>query len=215
MPKTYPFRAFGFEFQLPFWAVTLLAAVVVTGTGYYVWDAVYGKTEKQLVSMADVNKQLSAEVEEYGLHVMEEPEKHELFEDADGKLLLRVYKDHCVLIQRQSRRGTKTKLVMDLERSVLAPLKAAVPPVIGNHFTATATLYAAEQQQNPCARGCLNPHPNPFQWRYGNQVGNGWVEVIRWWPEGCSHIQLFNPQSGAWDSNPDGTARVRWTCCVH
>ena len=116
MAKYYPIKLFGVETQAPRWALTLLALVLIAGAALVIYQKTYAEPEKQLISLKDANQQLAEEVEEYSLHAMEEPEKHELFEDADGKLALRVYKDHCVLIQRQTRQGTRTKLVMDLAR---------------------------------------------------------------------------------------------------
>ena len=135
---------------------------------------------------------------------MEAPTKHELLEDADGALALRVYPDHCVLIQRKTNRGIRTKLVMDLAKEPIRVTQQISAPV---EF---GVVYAAQA----CNRGCLNPHPGNFKWWYGERKGD-WVEVVRAWPEGCQHTQMLHPASGTWDTNPDGTPRVRWVCCVH
>lgn len=206
MAKYFPIKAFGFETEAPRWAVTLLALVLIAGVVVVVYQKTYAQPEQQLVSLKDANKQLAAEVEEYSLHAMEEPEKHELFEDQDGKLLLRIFKDHCVLIQRHSTRGVRSKLVMDLARVSPMAARQVAPP--------SFNILPVVEAQAACQRGCLNPHPGQFKWWYGQRNGD-WVEVWRQWPEGCTHVQMFNAQYGAWDSNPDGTARVRWTCCVH
>lgn len=204
-------KAFGVETQAPQWALTLLSLILVAGIGWMVYAKVYADPELVIVSLKDANKQLNEEVEEYSQHAMEDPQKHELFEDQDGKLILRVFKDHCVLIQRQTSKGTRTKLVMDLARGMKMISTAAAPTL---ELQLLPVVYAAESQTG-CQRGCANPHPGQFTWRYGQQYVNGWVELWRRWPEGCTHVQLFHPKTGAWDSNPDGTARVRWTCCVH
>jgi hypothetical protein len=205
-PKYYPIKAFGFETQAPRWALTLFALVLIAGIALTVYEKTYVQPEQQLLTLKDTNKQLAIEVEEYSLHAMEEPQKHELFEDQDGKLMLRVFKDHCVLIQRQTNRGMRTKLVIDLVRSgPLSSTRQTLPS-----FSLLPVAYA----QSACQRGCLNPHPGNFKWWYGRRNG-AWVEVWRQWPEGCTHVQMFQPQAGLWDSNPDGSARVRWTCCVH
>jgi hypothetical protein len=204
VPKYLPLKAFGFETQAPRWVLTALALVLVAGIASVVYRKAYAEPEGMLISLKDANKQLAAEVEEYSLHAMEEPQKHELFEEQDGRLILRVFKDHCVLIQRQTIRGTRTKLVPDLARGLSSRLQrpdtwSFIPPVIA---------------QANCQRGCLNPHPGDFKWWYGKRQGD-WVEVWRQWPEGCTHVQMFNVQSRSWDSNPDGSAKVHWTCCVH
>jgi hypothetical protein len=207
MPKYFPIKAFGVETQVPRWAVSALGAILVAGIGWTVYMKVYANPEQLVVSLKDANRQLSAEVEEYSLHAMEEPEKHELFEEQDGRLMLRVFKDHCVLIQRQTRRGTRTKLVIDLDRASSSASRQVVPPW---NF-----LPVVEASGQACNRGCLAQHPGNFRWWYGKQDAAGWVEVWRQWPDGCTHVQMFHPRTGAWDANRDGTARVRWTCCVH
>ena len=209
MAKYYPLKIFGFETQAPRWALSLFALVLITAAGLFLFRKVYADPERILISLKDANKQLAAEVEEYSLHAMEEPQKHELFEDQNGRLGIRVFKDHCVLIQRQTLRGVRTKLVIDLARTTqLLATRQIVP-------TAHILFPVLEASQvNSCQRGCLNPHPGAFNWWYGERKG-AWVEVWRRWPEGCQHVQMFHPQSGSWDSNPDGTPRVRWTCCVH
>jgi hypothetical protein len=208
--KLTPFKALGVETEVPWWIAAAVVIIAAVGAGWTICQQVYAHPERQIVTLLDANKQLAAEVEEYSLHAMEEPEKHELFEEQDGKLILRVFKDHCVLIQRQTKRsGVRTKLVIDLDRS--SPLKAerqVDPPA------SSWNILPVLEAQSACQRGCLNPHPGAFRWWYGERRGE-WVEVWRAWPEGCQHVQMFHPRTGSWDSNPDGTARVRWTCCVH
>lgn len=210
-PKKYlPLKAFGFETQAPRWALTLFALVLIAAVALLLYRKTWADPEQAVVSLKEANKQLAAEVQEYSLHAMEEPEKHELFEEQDGRLILRVFKDHCVLIQRQSRRGVRTKLVVDLDRAASMTADRQSAPLTGWNL-----LPVLEARQDPrCQRGCLNPHPGAFKWWYGQRKGE-WVEVWRQWPERCTHFQLFHPRTGSWDSNPDGTARVTWRCCVH
>ena len=201
-------EAFGFKIPLPRPAVYALAAVVTVGIAAAIYQKVYGEPERVIVTLKDVNQQLAASVEEFGLHVMEEPTKHELFEDTDGALMLRVYPDHCVLIQRRLRNGSVlTKLVPDLARADRKVTSQVAPQ---SEWSWLPVLHA----QAACNRGCLNPHPGPFKWWYGAQRGD-WVEVWRQWPEGCNHFQLFHPRSGSWQTNPDGSPLVNWRCCVH
>ncbi len=202
--KAYPFQAFGVKGWMPRWALAPLAVMVIVMGGIYAYRQLQPASD--IVSLKDANRQAQQELEEYGLHAFEEPEKHELFEDADGKLMLRVFKDHCVLIQRQTIRGVRSKLVVDLARQVVlarTPL-LLIPSVL-------PVAYA----QSECNRGCLNPHPGQFKQWTGQRRADGWLEIWRQWPEGCQHVQLFYAPTGAWDTNPDGTPRVRWTCCVH
>ncbi len=201
-PKVYPFDILGWKGSLPRWALTPLAVLVLALGGTYIYKQL--QPPANLISLEDANKQMQEEMAEYGLHAFEEPEKHELLEDADGKLMLRVFKDHCVLIQRQTIRGVRSKLVMDLARQRAV---GSVPRL--------SAIFPVAYAQGACNRGCLNPHPGQFQQWTGQRRVDGWVEIWRQWPEGCQHVQLFYPPTGAWDTNPDGTPRVRWTCCVH
>jgi hypothetical protein len=207
MPKYERFKAFGMEFPLPRFAVHALGIVVVVGVALTVWRQYTDDPEhRELISKEQRIQQLAAEVEEYSLHAMENPERHELLEDADGKLIVRVYRDHCVLIQRQSIRGVRSKLVIDLARTNISSANQVHPP-----SESAFVVYASDR----CQGGCPNPHGGKFTWWYGAMVQGGWVEVWRAWPEGCRHVQLFHPATGSWETNPDGTPRVRWTCCVH
>lgn len=205
--KYYTLEIFGFKTQAPRWALTLFSLILIATAALFLFRTTWLEPERRVISLEDANKQLTAEVEEYGIHAMEEPEKHELFEEEDGKLILRVFKDHCVLIQRQTIKGTRTKLVPDLARGLQTASRQIFPS-----WDFLPVLEAS--QGNACQRGCLNPHPGAFKWWYGERKGE-WVEVWRQWPEGCTHVQMFHPPSGSWDSNQDGTPRVRWTCCVH
>jgi hypothetical protein len=207
-PIYYPFKAFGFEFPLPWFAVHALAVVVVCAIGWTAYQRVYADPESAIINLKDVNRQLQAEVEEYNLHAMEEPERHEQFEDPDGKLILRVFKDHCVLIQTQTRRGTFTKLVMNLARQnvTAVPLSVTVPRSAG--------LFPVVEATAACTGTCPRSHEGTFKWWYGERRGE-WIEVWRQWPDGCKNVQMFNPTSRVWETNDDGSPKVRWTCCVH
>ena len=207
-PESYErFKFLGMEIPLPKPAVYVLSAVVGVGVALCIGKQLTNDPyRRELVSKEEAIKRLAAEVEEYSLHAMEEPERHELLEDADGKLIVRVFRDHCVLIQRQSIRGIRSKLVIDLARTNMTSSRQVAPPK-----ESLFVAYAAD----PCQRGCLNPHEGKFKWWYGQQRQSGWVEVWREWPDRCRHVQLFHPGAGIWDTNPDGTPKVRWTCCVH
>src|SRR5688572_22912210 len=118
MPKLSTFKAFGFEFPVTRGVAWALGVVAVLGTAGFIYQKLYSDPERVILSLKDVNARLAGEVEEYGRHVMEEPTKHELFADTDGELVLRVYPDHCVLIQRRtSRTGMRTRLVQDLAKA--------------------------------------------------------------------------------------------------
>jgi len=205
LPKGREITLWGLTLPITNWTVSGISALVLVGVGGVIYKQVI-ETPPSMLSMTEMNARLATEVEEYGLHAMEEPTKHEYLEDADGGLALRIYPDHCVMIQRKTRRGIRTKLIVDLARENVHASNQVVKPNDG-------LLPVASAAQN-CAGGCLNPHPGQFRWWYGVRNGD-WVEVWRQWPEGCRHVQLFHPSSGSWDTNPNGTPRVRWMCCVH
>lgn len=208
--STPNFEAFGFKIPLPKWAVSVLAAVVILGVAVAIYQKVYSDPVRQVLTLKEVNDQLASDVEEYGKHAMEEPTKHELFTDADGALALRVYADHCVLIQRTTREGTVTRLVQDLAKHP-SPRKKATAQIDPPGSTWMLGLQAAP----PCKGGCLNPHPGAFKWWYGQMRQDGWVQVFRQWPEGCQHFQMFHAPTGTWATNRDGSPAVTWICCVH
>lgn len=162
-----------------------------------------------LVSAAEVNAALMRTTEEYGRHMGEVPEH--AFALADGAMRVIIYHDHCVAVQRTANGRVRTHLLVDLVPG--APLGAGGlpgPPKRPAMPSLIAPLGAA-------GAACLDPrfvHPGRFAQRMGERHG-AWVEVWRLFEDGCEHMQLFAPASGAWDSNPDGTPRVRWSRCVH
>lgn len=193
----------GWEIPLPSWAVRyLLPGLLVASLlfiGYQQW------TTPQLLTLREAHAQLSATVTEYNLHIMEAPEREEaLFTDPDDQMTVRVYRDHCIVIQRRTRNGIRTKLVIDPARELAAVAMAAVS------WPSLPVVSAAQD----CGGQCWNPHPGEFRWWYGQRIGE-WVEVFRAWPDMCVHVQLYNVRWGYWQTNPDGTPAVRWRCCTH
>ena len=177
---------------IPRWSAHLTAALagLATLAGLY---AQYFR-EPEVLTLAAANAALAESVAEYGIHIVETP----VWESGDTSLAVRAYADGCVAIVRKTPTRTVSRLVVDLARQGAPPASWTLPGV--------ATVSAQGR--------CLPAHPGPFSWRYGDRVGE-WVEVWRLWPEGCEHVQLFHPPSGAWAVNPDGTPQVRWTQCRH
>lgn len=66
----------------------------------------------------------------------------------------------------------------------------------------------------PPAGGCINPHPGQFQ-TWNGAVNGCWTQVWRHFEDGCTHYQWYNRCYNVWDTNPDGSAKVFWTYCVH
>lgn len=206
MPELPRLKFLGLDVPLTKPGLNLLGVIIALGVGLFIYVKVWDQPEAQVLTLKEANERQAAEIEEYAVHAMEEPQKHELLEDPDGALGIRIFKDHCVMIQRQTSRGIRTKLVIDLARD--ARSHHQVDSLWLNPFEATVLA------QSRCNGGCLINHPGIPSWRYGVRQGD-WVEVIRWWPDGCTHVQLYNVRTGYWDTNPNGTPRVRWTCCVH
>ena len=199
------FKAFGFEVPLPNWAMSVLAMVVIVAVAGYLYNLIYNEPTKQLVSLKQINEQLSSDVREYGNHVMESPALREKFSDSDGDITIGVFADHCILIQQRTREGSFTRLVQDLARTGVSERHAIWPDVPSPVAVLAASSFGGT---------CWNPHPGAFSWAYGERRGD-WVEVWRWWPDGCRHFQMFHPSSGAWATNSDGTPSVNWTACMH
>lgn len=187
---------FGVTIPIPRWTIGGFGILALAGVGGFFYRQIF---PPDVDEVKKANHALSLELDEYGRHLSETPSP---IYERDG-LTLRVYNDHCLLIATRVP-GDKvlTKLVPSLTRKdwSQAPSQWRIPPFL------TATLYAQGR--------CQNPHPGEFQTTYGNRNGC-WVEVSRRWPDGCEHVQMLNTCSGAWDANPDGSPKVRWTQCRH
>jgi hypothetical protein len=189
------------EFQLERWAAHCMSAIAVVGVLSAVlvhmvpeWRAV--------VSPAEAEAQLAADNAEYQVHAFEAPEhEYTLFDDETrGKLAIRTFADGCLLVRRQAKNASITKLVRDLASSFTVPKTAAFPA-----FEATLSAQGG---------GCPF-HPPPFQWK---EEQTNTPCITRYWRhylDGCEHFQFHNVCSGAWDTNADGSPRVQWTRCNH
>jgi|SRR5580704_225568 hypothetical protein len=72
-----------------------------------------------------------------------------------------------------------------------------------------AAPYSAAQLLRVQRMGrCLGSHPPPFNWWWGPPSGC-WVPMIRQFPDGCRHHQMFNSCANYWDST------ITWDWCVH
>jgi hypothetical protein len=58
----------------------------------------------------------------------------------------------------------------------------------------------------PVQSGCLDPHPWPFESKWGTAQGCV-VQFWRTWKDGCRHYQLYNTCTGKWDK------QIYWTQC--
>jgi len=200
MPDQQPtLKILGLELPIRRWAVSGFSVLAILGAAGYMYQQLY---PSDLIKLQNANARFQEEIEEYGVHMMETPALETMTEDRS--VVLKVYADGCVAIQRMTPRQTLTRLVVDIARNTNAAVSEIAPVAL------MAVAHAAAQEQPRC----LNPHPGEFQQKKGKEDGD-WVEVWRRWPDGCEHVQMLNFRTGAWDSNEDGSPRVRWVRCVH
>jgi len=148
----------------------------------------------------------AAEMREASRHIVEEPDiALTVFDDARGRSTLRHYRDGCyVLSQSAPDPSVPTRSAWILAPG-LAGSGAPPRPDESADLTLATPLHAGEQ---PCLeRGCLNPHPGPFDERV-EQLDQCWLRVWRAWPDSCLHEQLYNRCDGAW-------LPPCWRRCVH
>lgn len=193
-------KAFGMEIPISRSVLPLLglaACAVVAGVAWRQWQ-----TPTDVVTLREANAQLTASVSEYGRHLADDPEKVEKFyDDARGSLAVRMFSDGCIVLRWVDRdHHAATRFVRNIAHENSEPIASYELPLL------TVPVAAAGR--------CLDQHPGPFRTWYGARKGD-WVEVWRQWPDGCTHVQLLNIVTGAWDSYANGAARVTWTQCVH
>jgi hypothetical protein len=236
---------FRFTLPLPKWAVGVLALMLIAGLvlvgSYWGYTRFSGKVLLPQENVDDYNETSKHDLEPDATKETQEVS----FGDGVKVTIRHFHTDGCVEVLRTSQSLLTDKhWLRDLSRvqlppppraalfdqlgpgqaqlaSVLAsfeffhtpnitrasPSWSATPPVV-------SSLNSFAAQGPGCNRRCLNPHPGAFKsW---NGAKNGcWLQVWRRWPEGCTHFQWFNTCYNVWDSNPDGSPKVTWTCCVH
>ncbi len=102
-------------------------------------------------------------------------------------------------------------------RNSAREFRDAAPQATNGALTIATVLLAnttAGSSGQGCTGRCTSPHPGPFRSWNGDRNGC-WLAIWRQWADGCTHYQWYNTCNGAWDSNPDGSPKVWWTCCVH
>jgi len=217
-PRSAPFKAFGFEFELPRWAIATLAVVVVAGVTVFVGLTLYVRFEPDLGATAHATEQ--TEYERHFIETQERPSEifeHSFSDVAHGDLKVSYFKsDGCVLLLRRSETGPPS---MHWVKDFSSDLRTPAPGRLFSSIAAAPLMSAgiaappASTATQACGR-CVHPHKGQFQSWQGERKGC-WVQMWRRWPEGCTHYQWFNSCSGYWDSEPNGSAKVHWTCCVH
>lgn len=187
---------FGVTIPIPRWSLHAFGVVAVGGAAFMVYQQAY-PAEATIVTLQQANAALRASQDEYEVHWAEMPIATTEAMTVDGSVALNIYADGCVSIRRQTARATLSKLVVDIARGTAPRTAWALLP----------TVHAAAQ------RSRCDGHPGPFSWAYGARFGD-WVEVWRTWPDGCQHVQMMHV-SGAFETYPDGSPKVRWTRCQH
>lgn len=227
MSKHLTLSLFGLTLPIPRWSIGAFGVLAILGVATVVYRQMF---PADLLTLQQANHALSVEIQEYGRHLIDTPTQAFTTEG----LVVRVYDDHCLLIQRRTPGAVLTKLVPDLTRGDWShsPGDHGSVPVAGREqspinrlmgaprdesaepwtLDGSLAVHAAAVSAQPGR--CLPQHPGDFATSYGARSGC-WVEVWRAWPDGCAHAQHFNTCSGTWDSNPDGSPRVRWVRCVH
>ena len=176
--------------HVPTWlmAVVVFALTVAIGVAAYrtIWSP------KDLVTLREANSALQETVDEYNLHIGEQPEgQATLMDDARGKLVALRYRDGCTVLSRTSSAGVKAKLIIDLARDEHRHARNWPDP-----FSVSA------------AGKCLDPHPGTFKTWYGEKQGC-WVPVFREFSDGCRHVQMFDACHSVFAGD------VKWLVCLH
>jgi len=230
---------------LPPWAVGLLAIVFIAGLvlagAYWGFSKVSGRV---LVPTEDLNDYKETAKHDIDPDTTKE-KREITFDDGVKVTLKHFHTDGCVEVLRTSQALITDKhWLLDLSRVAPPPTHSAAYGISVTEPIQLASLMPRtklfkimrDQQRSPhlgfdeplplpltsipaqappgCNRGCLNPHPGNFQSWVGS-VNGCWQQVWRRWPEGCTHFQWYNTCYNVWDTNPDGSPRITWTCCVH
>lgn len=189
----------GNEIDVPGWCSPIFGVLVCIAATALVYRMVV-PAEPELVSVKQANERLEHELAHYNLHSFDEPKAS--FSDPSGSVSVRAYGDACLLVSQRFGMASTTRLLIGLgeRRKASVDLSAAVFPV----------LEASETQGR-----CWDPHPGRFQSGYGPRHNECVVEVYRTFEDSCQHTQLFDACRGSWQTNSDGSPRVRWLRCVH
>ena len=237
-PSRTTFEAFGIKLDIPLpkWAIVCLAVVLiatVASAGIYWLVIHFGKTV--LVPSAQVEV-----YEESAFHANEPSELKASKEDTFDltKVTINYFRsDGCVQIVRwdaAKRRGDGLWMfgtnphIAEGHHDHAVRSSFQQPGLQASPAAATDLKlisyepkpeFAEDQPQRAHllrvqGAGCPNSHPGTFSVR-NEQVSQCSVKVWRTFADGCVHYQYFNPCTGTWDVNSDGSPRVVWTHCIH
>jgi hypothetical protein len=158
----------------------------------------------------EAKKQMEFANQEYGRHLWEEPVQ--TYSALDGVFMIKTYADHCIAIQRKVGASVKVKLIPDLIMESDRTERRSDSDATSSSW-AGRTIDAIVPRLEAQGR-CTTPHSGSFKTWNGEKRGCQ-VQVWRQWPDGCTHYQMMNTCTGAWDANADGSPRLTWTACRH
>jgi hypothetical protein len=176
----------GIQVPVPRWTTTAFGVIAVVAIAFGAYRYFY-PVVPELTTAKQANERLQRELQHYNAHMFETP----LDAFAGSAISVRVYEDDCLLVARKN----ATRLLIASTGSVA---RSGLLPVV----------HAEE------AQGCAHSG-GQFTVQNGNRVDACWVEVWRTFTDGCRHVQLMNTCNGSFQSNSDGSPRVRWTRCNH
>lgn len=195
MPKI---KISGNEIDLPGWVTPWFGVIACAAATWWLYTLVMPPPAQKLISLEQANEQLQLEVDHYTRHFGDEPTAS--IADPGGAVSVRVYNDACLLVSQRIGMTSATRLLLgpgDQRRR--SSLVESVFPVL-----------EASGAQNRC-----DGHAGRFSTRYGQRLNECVVEVYRTFEDQCEHIQLFDACRSSWQTNADGSPRVRWVRCQH
>jgi hypothetical protein len=239
-PATLTAKLLGLELPLPTWTLFPLGLLVIAG----VFGVLYRTVALPMIDRraAELHNELDMleysrhynEVKQFSTTIVDSPSVGQLgvaFLASDGCLEVKVRPPGSLLeqshfIKRMAYTGPAPGPLVNPNTVTSAPRNGSGEAALAGDLVASSAIVAmsgrppeALGSQPPtetqaCGGRCLGIHPGQFQtWNAGQ---NGcFVAVWRKWPDGCTHYQWYNTCNGGWDSNPDGSPHVYWTCCVH
>lgn len=200
MPKI---KFAGYEVEgLPSWVNSILGVLVCAGATWWLYSMVAPPPAAELISVKQANEQLQLEVDHYNRHIVDEPTAS--LQDPTGSVSVRAYGDACLLVSQRVGMTSATRLLIGPG----AERRRASAAIVDAMFPVLEASAAAQGR-------CLSPHPGRFSTFYGQRQNECVVEVFRHFEDGCQHAQLFDACRGSWQTNADGSPRVRWTRCLH
>jgi len=208
------------KIPLPKWAVTALAAVIVVGLiglGAYLATTYVGNREFVSKDVLNVYKEADKHSREASDQRDETPVS---FADGTKVTVFHHRSDGCDQIVRHipTRQRTDGLWIFGPELTPEKQRSSSETPnvrdlVVRASLFPEVTLSAAGASTEGAGQ-CRDPHPGRFR-EESQPAGRCATKVFRYFEDGCSHYQLFNPCAGTWDVYPNGAPRVTGQRCIH